>query len=639
MIEARPREAVSRGACMRAFARHHLSRALLLTVPLLLMPLSASLSAAAADPQKRVLVLYSSRRDAQIAIVGERELPRMLEEASPGGLDYYSEFIDRPRVPDQAHQEPFRDFLRLKYAQHQFDLVIAVDDLALEFVRAFRDDLFPQTPIVYFATAPIASALRNATGLIGQVDYRGTLDLALQLQPDMRRVFVVAGTAPDGREPEQVKQAKAQLQPFAARVAIDYLVGLPAHELENRLATLPGQSIVYYLSVGRDGAGQNFHPLEYLDRLVSIANAPIYCWVSSAMGHGIVGGSLKDQENETRALGDLGVRVLRGERADGIPVGSPNLNVREVDWRQLRRWAILESRVPRATLVRFVEPSLWDRYRIYILGALTLLLVETALIGALLYQRRARRRAEIESRRNLTLAADANRRATMTALTGSIAHELSQPLNSILHNAQAGELLLDSDRATPELLREILADIRTADGRASQIIERHRTMLKNRELGKAVVDVHAVVRESVALVAHDMEAKQVEIHVDLPEGPCFAVGDAVLLQQVLVNLMMNAVDAMTETPQDQRRLNVRNDIKADSLELSVRDAGAGLPETIDGRMFEPFVTTKANGVGIGLTIAQTIVEAHRGRLEGRNNAEGGATFTVTLPRDRKSAVA
>jgi C4-dicarboxylate-specific signal transduction histidine kinase len=113
----------------------------------------------------------------------------------------------------------------------------------------------------------------------------------------------------------------------------------------------------------------------------------------------------------------------------------------------------------------------------------------------------------------------------------------------------------------------------------------------------------------------------------------------VLLQQVLVNLMMNAVDAMTETPQDQRRLNVRNDIKADSLELSVRDAGAGLPETIDGRMFEPFVTTKANGVGIGLTIAQTIVEAHRGRLEGRNNAEGGATFTVTLPRDRKSAVA
>jgi C4-dicarboxylate-specific signal transduction histidine kinase len=313
--------------------------------------------------------------------------------------------------------------------------------------------------------------------------------------------------------------------------------------------------------------------------------------------------------------------------------------VSEVDWRQLRRWKIPESHVPGGTSIRFAEPSLWDRYRIYIFAALTLLLAETALIAALLYQRRARRRAEIESRRHLTLAADANRRATMSALTGSIAHELSQPLSSILHNAQAGELLLDSSRATPELLREILSDIRTADGRASQIIERHRTMLKKHELGRAAVDIHAVVRESLALVAHDLDARQIRIDVDLPAAPCFTLGDAVLLQQVLVNLMMNALDAMNETAPDRRRLTVRTENKSGRFELSVRDAGTGLPETIDGRLFEPFVTTKTNGIGIGLTIARTIVEAHGGRLEAHNNVEGGATFTVTLPRHENSAVA
>jgi len=623
---------------MRGFV-HHPYRTLLMIVPLVLMPLSLALAAAAPERQKQVLVLYSSRRDAQIAIVGEHDLPRILEDASPAGLDYYSEFIDRPRFPDRAHQEPFRDFLRLKYAQHQFDVVIAVDDLALQFIRAFRDDLFPQAPVVYFTAASTVTPMRNATGLIGQVDYRGTLDLALQLQPDVRQVFVVAGTGSDGRELEQVTTVRAQLQSFTSRVAIEYLIGLPAAELERRVATLPGRSIVYYLTLGRDGAGQNFHPLEYLDRLVSIANAPIYCWVNSAMGHGIVGGSLKNQENETDALGRLAARVLRGEAAEAIPVASPDLNISEVDWRQLRRWAIPESRVPGATLIRFAEPSLWDRYRSYILAALALMFAQSALIAALLYQSRARRRAEVESRRNLTLAADVNRRATMSALTGSIAHELSQPLSSILHNAQAAELLLEANRATPETLRDILSDIRTADGRATQIIERHRTMLKNHELGKSAVDVHTVVRESLALVAHELKAREIQVDLNLPASPRFVAGDAVLLQQVLVNLMMNALDAMDATPPDRRRLTVRSEIKSDSLELSVQDAGAGLPENIDGRLFEPFVTTKTNGVGIGLTIARTIVEAHGGRLDARNNAEGGATFTVKLPCDGKSAAA
>src|SRR5262249_53737170 len=157
----------------------------------------------------------------------------------------------------------------------------------------------PDAPVVYFATAAGLTPLRNATGLVGQVDYRGTLDLALQLQPDVRQVFVVAGDRGGGGGPGKGTKERAARPSLTARVAIEYLVGLPAAELERRAATLPDRSIVYYLTVARDGAGQNFHPLEYLDRLLAIVNAPIYCWVNSAMGHGIVGGRLKNQENET----------------------------------------------------------------------------------------------------------------------------------------------------------------------------------------------------------------------------------------------------------------------------------------------------------------------------------------------------
>jgi len=309
------------------------------------------------------------------------------------------------------------------------------------------------------------------------------------------------------------------------------------------------------------------------------------------------------------------------------------------DWRELQRWRIDESRLPTGSIVRFRGPSLWRDYRREVLAVLGALAVQSLLIVGLVYQRRARQRAEVESRRNLTLAADANRRATVSALTGSIAHELSQPLNSILHNAQAGEMLIASNRATPDVLQEILSDIRSADARATQIIERHRAMLRNRELDRKPVDIHAVVRDSVSLVAHDMKARQIQLELDLPRHPCLIAGDSVLLQQVLVNLLVNAMDAMADTPADRRLVRVHDSIGPNGVEVSIRDAGSGLPHQLDGRIFEPFVTTKSNGTGIGLTIAHSIVEAHRGTMDARNNPDGGATFTVTLPCDDAAASA
>jgi signal transduction histidine kinase len=281
--------------------------------------------------------------------------------------------------------------------------------------------------------------------------------------------------------------------------------------------------------------------------------------------------------------------------------------------------------------MRYREPGVWEQYRTYIAGAVVFILVQAVLIVGLLVQRRERRRAEVASRHNLALAADADRRMTMTALTGSIAHELGQPLNAILHNALAGEMLVASKRATVETLREILADIRTADVRATQIIDRHRTMLRNRQIETKPIDIHAIVRESVALLAHDAMSRQIKVDIKLPTDPCFVVGDPVLLQQVVVNLVMNAMDSMAKTLPERRRITVQNQVTSGNVEVSVRDTGTGLHASVDGKLFEPFVTTKTNGMGIGLTIARTIVEAHRGTIAARNNPEGGATFTLTLP--------
>ena len=349
-------------------------------------------SALAGDHQRQVLVLYSTRRDAQIAVVGERELPRVLEAGLGGALDYYSEYIDRARFPDPAYQVSLRDFLRVKYREIRFDVIIALGELALQFVDSHREDLLPGVPLVYFSASASTRRPPNSTGVTAEVNFHDTLTLAAELQPDARRVVVISGAAGDDISVERV--ARAQLRPFEQRFTFEYLTGLRTADLEARLSALPSNAIVYYLVVDHDGDGRVFHPLEYLDRIAPIARAPIYCWVDSAMDHGIVGGSLKSQEAQIDAVAELALRVLRGENADSISPTTPDLNVVQVDWRQLRRWGISESRVPAGTLVRFREPSTWDRYRGSILAAAAVLLAQTTLIVALLVQRARRRRAE-----------------------------------------------------------------------------------------------------------------------------------------------------------------------------------------------------------------------------------------------------
>jgi C4-dicarboxylate-specific signal transduction histidine kinase len=146
------------------------------------------------------------------------------------------------------------------------------------------------------------------------------------------------------------------------------------------------------------------------------------------------------------------------------------------------------------------------------------------------------------------------------------------------------------------------------------------------------IDFHVVIQESLALVAHEMTARQIEANVNPSSTPCIITGDQVLLQQVLVNLVMNAMDAMAETLPARRRLTIGTEASAAIVKVSVCDTGTGLPANIDGTLFTPFMTTKARGLGIGLTITRTIVDAHGGTIDARNNPEGGATFTVTLPR-------
>ena len=602
----------------------------LLAVALTACVLAPLASAQDANRSKQVLVLNSARQNEQFYVVSEREMPRLLTEGLGDGVDFYTEYFDVGRFPHPDYETVYLDFLRRKYKERRLDLLLVMGDPAADFVSRNRDVLFSGTPVVFYTLSPPPNPIANSTGLLNKLQFGPSIELALALQPDLEHVYVVVGTTALDRSRES--QARAEFRAFEGRVEFTYLSGLVTKDLEARLRTLPPHSAVYYVVVSKDGAGELVQQMPYLSRVAAAANAPTYSWADVAVDAGIVGGWRRDQVAQMKAIATIALRVLRGERADDIPVSSPDTDVDAVDWRQLRRWGLDESRLPAGTRVLFREPSIWDQYQRYIVGAVVVMLAQTALIAGLLVQRRARQRAEIESRRNLALAADASRRQTMSALTNSIAHELGQPLSSMIHNAQAGRMMITANRATPDTMGEILSDIETEGVQATQIIDRHRTMLRGHQLDMKPIDLHAVIHESLALVAHDMRTRQIEATVNLSSNPCIINGDQVLLQQVLVNLVMNAMDAMAETPPARRRVTISSEVRATDVEVSVRDTGTGLPAQIDGTLFTPFVTTKAHGLGIGLTITRTIVDAHGGTIDARNNPEGGATFTVTLRR-------
>jgi two-component system, LuxR family, sensor kinase FixL len=252
----------------------------------------------------------------------------------------------------------------------------------------------------------------------------------------------------------------------------------------------------------------------------------------------------------------------------------------------------------------------------------------------------ARKQADEETQLLRREIAHVGRVSMMGQLAASLAHEINQPLGAILRNAEAAELFMQN--ASPDLdeIRAILADIREDDQRAGAVIDRMRGLLKRRNLDVQPLDVGEFVGEVMALVRADAATRQVKTNVDVPDDLPPVRGDRVHLQQVLLNLVLNSMDALNGTSREHRRVSVAARLDgAQAVEITVSDAGHGIPADKLAHVFDPFFTTKPNGMGMGLPISRTIIEAHGGRLWAENNSGGGAAFRFTLPIAEKAVEA
>ena len=574
------------------------------------------------DGPKQVIVLNSTRGDDQFSVVWGRELPKLLAEGLGERVDFYVEYFDFVRFPRPEYESASLDFLRLKYAEKRFDLLILIGEIAIDFMRRNRDVLFRGTPAVFYSHIPPRSPFANSTGLVNPLQFSRSLELALALQPDLKRVYVVSGAGALDRRNES--QAREEFLPFEGRVEFTYLSGLVMQDLEERLRRLPPHSAVFYVVVSEDGAGEHFQVMASLARVASAANAPTYSWADGAVDAGIVGGSRRDQLAQTKAIATLALRVLRGEQAENIPVSSPNTDVDLVDWRQLRRWGLDESRLPIAARVMFREPSVWDQYRRYIIGAVILMLAQTALIAGLFVQRAKRQRAQLElrgserelrgSQAKLLVSYDRIRHLSRRLLgeqeaeRARIARELHDDINQQLAILSVDLDRLRSDQLPVHSANRLSRALETTQGISTSVRElSHRLHPARLQLMGLVASLDGLRRDlspphlSISFCHHDVPAE-----ID---------------QNVALSLFRVAQEALANAVKHSDAGHVWIDLTGapSSVALTIADDGKG------------FDVDDVANAGLGLVSMKERVEAVGGILEIHATPGVGTRLSVIVP--------
>jgi C4-dicarboxylate-specific signal transduction histidine kinase len=721
-------------------------------------------SALAAQPG-HVLALYSNHRLLPANVEVDRGLRDTFAESPGRGVEVFAEFLDQPTFSGPAVEGTIATYLREKYATRPPGVIVVGGQGALDFVLRHRADVFPHAPVVHLAidqsTLQAMPAMpADVVGIPVVYDYVGTIAQALRLHPRARHVVVVTGTSSVDRDWEA--KARADL-PSGGFRDIEYLAGLPTDALLTRLRKLGETHVVFTPGFFTDGAGRSSTPRESVTLMAAASGAPVYGPYSTFIGTGVVGGLMPTYVEMGRQAARTVNALLDGTAPEDLKLAASIPPALQIDWRQARKWNIRADDVPADAVVHFREPTFWETYRNTAIAILAVFVLQAVLIGALLVERRLRRRTAAalkESEKRMNLAAHAARlsmwaldvsrdklwttariggspgpaaegttdfaqilatvhpqdrervdaavrqavtadieldveflvqqprgavrwiavrgradqrggprltgvalditarkeaelqaqsdRAALTHITrasmlgqlsASIAHQLNQPLAAILGNAETARKMLDQKPLDVTELKDICDDIVTEDRRAAEVIRRLSALYRRGEMKLAPLDLNELVNETLDLVRTELTSRHVVAVTELATALPAVEAGRIQLQQVLLNLVLNAADAMTDLDAAARTLVIRTELEGASARLCVADHGTGISTDNLKQVFEPFWSTKVNGFGMGLAICQSIVKAHHGSLTAINNPEGGATFCVKLPFERATEAA
>lgn len=576
-----------------------------------------------------VLVLLSGSADNSLENDFLAGFSARLRQVDGPVMSLHVEFLDLLRAGDRkAALADWKDRLTRKYRDIPLDAVVAHRRDALSLV--LDSTLLVGGAVLVHAGLSRAELASFAlpTGAVGAPaswDIVGTVRLARTLFPKARNVAIVAGKTP--REAELVAETEAAVHGLEPTAGVIDLRGLDWPKMQDKLATLPPDTVILAISMALDAQGRVVDQMQALKRGAEIANAPAFTLSPVSLGMGTVGGSILD----LRAVGtDAAQRVLAALARDPTAMAPalPFVGVR-LDARALARWGVADSLVPEGAEILFRPPSLWRDFRGQVLAGGIAMACLAGLALGLGVERRQRRLAETAAQSRLAQIARMNRASSMGQLSASIAHEVNQPLGAVLNYAEGADRLLAVTPLPLDKLRQALTAIRAESQRASDRISRVRSLFTASETPFAPIDLNGVVTETVTLARAEAERRRIALDLAVHPGPLTVLGDAVQLQQAVLNLILNALDACADRTDGS--VTVAVSAADHAAMIRVTDNGKGIDPAIAKHMFEAFHTTKSYGMGVGLAIVRSILDAHGGTISIQSPKAGGTCLQMTLP--------
>jgi signal transduction histidine kinase len=595
-----------------------------------------ALDTAMAQP-RRVLLLHSfgPHFSPWNAISGRfrEELIRQ----SPYAIQLYEASLQNERFGRPQDQGPFISYLHALFDREGLDLIVAMGAPAARFILQHRQLLFPPVPLLITGaderTFNDSDFTSNDTSVSTGWDQGLQIEHILQVLPDTANIALVIGDSP--LEKFWVEEYRRSFKRFAPRVNFEWLNKLSLEGMVKRVSELPPHSAVLYGTVRVDAQGVPQEEDRVLSRLRESTNAPIFSYIGSNFGHGIVGGPMLSTQELAHRSTVAAIRILSGETAGNVKTPPLGLSEAIYDWRELQRWNISDANLPPGSTIYFRNPTAWEQYRFQIVAVLGAILAQSALISWLLVERRRRRTAEAATRQTMSDLQYVNRLAIAGELSASIAHEVNQPLMAIVSTASAGIRWLAATPSDPNRAERAFKKIIEAGHHASDVIVSVRAMFKRGTEEHRPVQINQLTRNALSLKRHEIEKHDVSLTLELNERLPVILGDRVQLLQVILNLITNAIEAMGTARTRTLRIKSELDKSADVL-VSLEDSGIGIDQQTVDHIFDPLFSTKPQGLGIGLSICRSIIESHGGCLSVVSVVGHGSTFFIKLPKYKPS---
>jgi signal transduction histidine kinase len=551
----------------------------------------------------------------------------------------HTEYLEIESYPKDNYPRNRFDIYNNKYRDIKLDLLIVVGRSAVNVIKNNAEDFLLNLPAIsidfdysnYGYSADLNINEKTfVVGLRFKVDK--IISTALSVFPATSSIYFIGGTAPFDKF--MMSLVSQEVEKVEKNKRIEIMTDLSMDEILHQVRSLPDRSLIFIPSFNTDSKLVTYYNNESMRLISASANSPVFSYSDVGFGDGAIGGYLMSFRKVGSLSGETAVKILHGADPNSFKVTEQDYYEYIFDWRQLKKWNLVNSDlIPEGSTILYENISFVDRYK-WIGGVVLLFLVlQTFLIANLIRLNRNQKlmtKKIIETENKYREFLHEDRSLRLGQLTASLSHELNQPLTAILSTAQAGINFINSNEATPDLLKQILQKIIENDKRTASILNSVRGMLKLENREKEKVNLVSLINEVAAVVQSEAAELNINLNVDIIHERVDVLADKIQIQQVLLNFISNALQAMEKSNSSKKEITITDSIGNNEVAISVRDNGVGIEESIKDKLFKPFVSVKKDGTGIGLTICRSIIEDHLGKIWAENMPDGGAKFSFSL---------